>query len=102
MGSVETHPTSSVHEEILATSADEPAAADPQTAPIEEQEIPQPEEPELAIPEVVMQLTDIPLPKQKNPFSSKQKFKAEDFFAEHVFFTDYNPYDSACLRRKRF
>ena len=29
MGSEETHPTSSVHEEIPATSADEPAAADP-------------------------------------------------------------------------
>ena len=58
MGSEETHPTSSIHEEIPATSVDEPAAADPQTAPVEEQEIPQPEEPELAIPEVVMQLTD--------------------------------------------
>ena len=102
MGSEETQPTLSVHEEIPATSADEPAAADPQTAPIEEQEIPQPEEPELAIPEVVMQLTDTPLPKQKNPFSSKQKFKAEDFFAEHVFFTDYNPYDSARIRKRRF
>ena len=40
MGSEETHPTSSVHEEIPATSADEPAAADPQTAPVEEQETP--------------------------------------------------------------
>ena len=40
MGSEETQPTLSVHEEIPATSADEPAAADPQTAPIEEQEIP--------------------------------------------------------------
>ena len=91
-----------VHEEIPATSADELAAVDPQTAPVEEQEIPQPEEPELAIPEVVMQLTDTPLPKPKNPFSSKQKFKAEDFFAEHVFFTDYNPYDSARIRKRRF
>ena len=44
MGSEETHPTSSVHEKIPTTSADEPAAADPQTAPVEEQEIPQPEE----------------------------------------------------------
>ena len=49
-----------------------------------------------------MQLTDTPLPKPKNPFSSKQKFKAEDFFAEHVFFTDYNPYDSARIRKRRF
>ena len=102
MGYEEPHATPSVHEEIPATSADEPAAADPQTAPVEEQEIPQPEEPELAIPEVVMQLTDTPLPKQKNPFSCKQKFKAEDFFAEHVFFTDYNPYDSARIRKRRF
>ena len=55
MGSEETHPTSSVHEEIPATSAEEPAAADhttTQTAIEEEQEIPQPEEPEIAIPEV--------------------------------------------------
>ena len=51
MGSEETQPTLPVHEEIPATSADEPAATDPQTAPVEEQEIPQPEEPELAIPE---------------------------------------------------
>ena len=35
MGSAETHPTSSVNEEIPATSAEEPTA-DPQTAPIEE------------------------------------------------------------------
>ena len=47
MGSEETHPTLLVHEEIPATSADEPAAADPQTAPVEEEEIPQPEEPNL-------------------------------------------------------
>ena len=41
-------------------------------------------------------------PKPQNPHSKKQKFKAEDFFNEHIFFTDYNPYDSARLRRKRF
>ena len=56
-------------------------------------EIPQPVEPEIEIPEVVMQLTDTPHPKPKDPFSKKQKFKADDFFGEHVFFTDYNPYD---------
>ena len=62
-----------------------------QTATKEEPEIAQPEEPDIAIPEVVMQLTDTPVPKPTDPFSKKQKFKAEDFFSEHVFFTDYNP-----------
>src|SRR4051812_38367018 len=101
MGSEETPPTTSVHEEILATSAEETAAAENVTAPEEEPEIPQPEEPELAVPEVVMQLTDTPLPKPKDTFSRKQKFKADDFFGEHVFFIDYNPYDSARIRKKR-
>ena len=104
MGSEETHPTSSVHEEIPATSAEETAAADPlnmQTATEEEPEIPQPEEPEIAIPEVVMQLTDTPLPKPKDSFSWKQKFKADEFFGEQVFFIDYNPYDSARIRKRR-
>ena len=50
----------------------------------------------------MMQLTDTPQPKPKDPFSKKQKFKVDDFFGEHVFFTEYNPYDSARLRRKRF
>ena len=58
--------------------------------------------PENVIPEVVMTLTDTHQPKSKNPYSKKQNFKAHDFFHEHVFFTDYNPYDSARLRRKRF
>ena len=49
-----------------------------------------------------MQLTDAPQSKPKDPFSKKQKFKADDFFHEHVFFTEYNPYDSARLRRKRW
>ena len=105
LSSEETHPTSSVHEEIPATSAEEPAAADhmtTHTATEEEPEIPQPEEPEIAIPEVVMQLTDTPLPKPKDPFSRKQKFKTDAFFGEHVFFTDYNPYDSARIRKRRF
>ena len=105
MGSEETHPTSSVHEEIPATSAEETAAAEhlkTQTATEEEPEIPQPEEPEIEIPEVVMQLTDTPLPKPKDPFSRKQKFKTDDFFGEHVFFTDYNPYDSARIRKRHF
>ena len=62
MGSKETQPTASVHEEIPATSADETAAAarpTMQTATEEEPEIPQPEEHEIVIPEVVMQLLEI-------------------------------------------
>ena len=105
MGSEETHPTSSVREEIPATSAEKTAAAEhlkTQTATEEEPEIPQPEEPVIEIPEVVMQLIDTPLPKPKDPFSRKQKFKADDFFGEHVFFRDYNPYDSARIRKRRF
>jgi hypothetical protein len=51
------------------------------------------------IPEAVKTLTDTPQPKPKNPFTKKQKFKADDFFHELVFFTEYNPYDSARLRR---
>nr|BDI54743.1 predicted protein [Triticum aestivum] len=43
-----------------------------------------------------------PQPKPKNPFSKKPKFKADDFFCEHVYFTEFNPYDNARLRRKRF
>ena len=105
MGSEENHPTASVHEEIPATSAEETAAAESlktQTATEEEPEIPQPKEPEIVIPEVVMQLTNTALPKPKDPFSRKQKFKTEAFFGEHVFFTDYNPYDSARIRKRRF
>ena len=105
MGSEETHPTSSMHEDIPAASVEQTAVVEPlntQTATEEEPEIPQPEEPEIAIPKVVMQLTDTPVPKPMNPFSKKQKFKAEDFFSEHVFFTDYNPYDSARIRKRHF
>src|SRR3954470_22431564 len=103
LDSEETHPATSVHDEIPATSAEETAAAaENVTAPEEEPEIPQTEEPEIAIPEAVMQLTDTPLPKPKDPFSRKQKFKVEDFFGEHVFFTDYNLYDSARIRKRRF
>ena len=48
-----------------------------------------------------MQLTDTPLPKPKDPLLGKQKFKADDFFSEHVFFEDYNPYNSARIRKRR-
>src|SRR4051812_15664069 len=103
MGCEETHPTACVNEEIPATSAEETAAeTEKVTAPEENPEIPQPEEPEIVIPEVVMQLTDTPLPSPRDPFSRKQKFKAEDFNGEHVFFTVYNPYDSARIRKRRF
>lgn len=92
------------HEEIPTTSAEENENEElkTQAATKKEPEIPQPEEPEIAILEVVMQLTDTPLPKPKDPLSRKKKFKANDFFGEHVFFTDYNPYDSARIRKRRF
>ena len=47
-------------------------------------------------------MTDTPQPKPKDPFSKKQKLKADDFLGEHVRFTDFNPYDNARLRRKHF
>ena len=104
MGSDEPHATPSVHEEIPATSAEDHADEElkSQAATETVPEIPQPVEPEIEIPEVVIQLTDTPHPKPKDPFSKKQKFKADDFFGEHVFFTNYNPCDSARIRRKRF
>ena len=71
-----------------------------QTATKAETKIPQPMVPKNMIPEAVMTLTDTPQPRPKNPFSKKQKFKAVDFFHEHVFFIDYNSYDTAHLRRK--
>ena len=104
MGSEEPHATPSVNEEIPVTSAEEIENEELKTQATteEEAEIPQPVEPKIEIPEVVMQLTDTPHPKPNDPFSKKQKFKASDFFGEHVLFTDYNPYDFARLRRKRF
>ena len=96
MGSEEPHATPSIHEEIPATSADENVNEElkTQAAAEEEPEIPQPVDPEIVIPEVVMQLIDTPQPKPKDPFSKKQKFKADDFFGEHVFFTEFNPYEN--------
>ena len=88
MGSEETHPTLSMQEDIPADSAEEAAVVEPlntQPATEEEPEIPQPEEPEIGIPEVVMQLTDTALPKSKDPFSRKQKFKADEFFGEQSY-----------------
>src|SRR3954466_15996119 len=103
IGSGDTQPAASVNEEIPATSAEETAAAtEKATEPEEIPENPQPEEPEIVILEVVMQITDTPLPRPKDPFSRKQKFKAEDFYAEHLSFTEYNPYDSARIRKRRF
>ena len=104
MGSEEPRATPSVHEEIPATSAEEIVNEElkTQAAAKEEPEIPQSVDPEIVIPQVVMQLTDTPQPKPKDPFSKKQKFKADDFFGEHVFFTDFDPYDNARLRRKHF
>ena len=104
MGSDEPRATPSVHEEIPATSAEENVNEElmTQAAAAEEPEIRQHEEPEIAIPEMVMQNTNTPQPKPKDPFSKKPKFKADDFFGERVFFTEFNPYDNARLRRKHF
>ena len=88
-----------IPEEIPATSADVNAAEEKKTqaATEVETEIPQPMAPEIVIQEAVETLTDTSQPKPKNPFSKKRKFKPDDFFHEHVFFSDYNPYDSAHL-----
>ncbi len=118
MGSNEPQTTPlSFPEEIPATSADVQAAEEVKTQAATEDiapeipqantediptEIPPPEIPEIVIPEAVKTLTDAPQLKPKNPFSKKQKFNAENFFHEHVFFTEYNPYDTARIRRKRF
>ena len=60
MDSEETHHTSSVREEILATSAEEIVNEEVKTqaAAEEELEIPQFVDPGIVIPEVVMQLTN--------------------------------------------
>ena len=88
-----------IPEEIPATSADVNVAEekDTQASTEVETEIHQPMAPETVIQEAVKTLTDTPQPKPKNPFSKKQKFKDDGFFHEHVFFSDYNPYDSAHL-----
>ena len=67
MGSEEPRATLSVHEEIPATSAEENVNEElkTQAATEEEAETPQPVEPEIAIPEVVMQLTDTPQQSQR-------------------------------------
>ena len=72
----------SIPEEVPAASAEEveaKAAAD-ETAP----EIPQ----HVAL-EAVKTSTANLQPKPQNPHSRKQKLKADDFFAEHHFFTHY-------------
>ena len=62
MGSDEPHATPSIHEEVPATSAEENVNEElkTQAATEEEAEIPQHVEPEIAIPEVIMQLSDTP------------------------------------------
>ena len=49
-----------------------------------------------------MQLTDTPQPKPKDPFSKRKNSRLMISSASTFFFTDYNPYDSARLRKKRF
>ena len=104
MGSDEIHHTPSIHEEIPATSADEKVdeEMEARAATEAEADIPQLAAPEIEVPEAILQITDTPQPQPKNPFSKTPKFKANAFFNEHVFFTKYNPYDYARLRRKRF
>lgn len=104
MGFVEIHATPSIHEEIPATSANENVAEEmeAQAATEAEADIPQPAALEIDIPEVILHITNTPQPQPKNPFSKTPKFKADAFFNEHVFFTNFNPYDFARLRRKRF
>ena len=76
-------------EEIPATSADDKAAEEKETQAATEAEtkIRQPAVPETVIPKAVKTLIDTPQPKPKIPFSKTPKFKADDFFHEHVFFT---------------
>ena len=65
-------------------------------------EIPQPVAPEAVRQEAVKTSTANLQPKPQNPHTKKQKFKADDFFSERHFFSNFNPYDSARLRRKHF
>ena len=65
-------------------------------------DIPQSVAPEVVCKEAVKSSIVNLQPKPQNPHTKKQKFKADDFFVEHHFFRDYNPCDSARLRRKCF
>ena len=65
-------------------------------------EIPQHVAPEAEHQEAVKTSTTNLQPKPQIPHTKKQKFKADDLFVEHHSFSDYNPSDSARLRRKRF
>src|SRR6266511_3417213 len=85
----------SIPKEVPVTRADENVAET-------ETEIAQPMALEVVHQEAVETSTVNLQPKPQNPHSKKQKFKANDFFAEHHFFSDLNPYDSTQLRRKRF
>ena len=90
----------SIPEEVPAASAEEMEA----TAAADETalEIPQPVTPEVVSQEAVKTSTVNLQPKPQNPHTKKQKFNTDDFFAEHHLFSDYNLYDSARLRRRRF
>jgi hypothetical protein len=90
----------SIPEEVPATNAEE---METKTAADEiATKIPQSVAPEV-VRQAAMKTSTVNLqPKPQNPHTKTQKFNADDFFAEHHFFMDYNPYDSARLRRKRF
>ena len=64
MGSEEIHTAPSIHEEILATSADEnaPEEMEAQASTEAAAGIPQPAAPEIEVPKVILQITDTPQP----------------------------------------
>ena len=85
----------SIPEEIPATTAEEMEIQIATEEP--EPSIPQSAAPEIMKEETVKPSTANLQPKQQNPHGKRPKFKAGDFFTEHHFFTDFNPYDSARL-----
>jgi hypothetical protein len=89
----------SIPEEIPAATAEE---METQTADETTASIPQSAVPEVVTQEVVRPATENLQPKTQSPHTKRPKFKAGDFFDEHHFFTNANPYDSARLGRKRF
>ena len=64
------------------TGAEEPEALIPQSAA-----------PKVVTQEVVRPSTTNLQHKPQNPHAKMPKFKADDFFVEHHFFTNANPYD---------
>ena len=78
----------SIPEEAPATNAGEMEAKT--AADVSAAEIPQYVAPEVLQQEDVKTSAVNLQPKPQNPHTKKQKFKADDFFAEHHFVSDYN------------